>query len=51
MAELFQEGEEYLAKQREQVPVPVQRQEQQIQAEAKETIEEAYARRFRDLGW
>ncbi len=51
MADLFQGVEEYLAKQGAQVPVPGQRQEKQIQAEAKETIEEAYARRFRDLGW
>jgi len=51
MAELFQEIEGYLAKERERVRVPVKQQEQQIQAEAEEAIEEAFARRFRDLGW
>jgi len=51
MKELIKEVEEYLVKQRERVIVPVKRIEQQLQAEAQETVEEAYERRLRELGW
>ena len=51
MAELHKEIAEYLAKQRERVCVIVKRQEREAKAAAHETVEEAYARRRRELGW
>lgn len=51
MAELHKEIARYLAKQRERVCVTAKRQERNIRAAAQETIEEAYARRRRELGW
>lgn len=51
MKELIREVEEYLVKQRERVIVPVKRIEKQLQTGARETVEEAYERRLRELGW
>ena len=51
MTELHREIAQYLAKQRERACVTAKRQERHIKAVAQETIEEAYARRRRDLGW
>lgn len=51
MAELHREIAEYLAKQRERVCVIANRHERRVKAAAHETIEEAYARRRRELGW
>ena len=51
MAELHKDIEGYLAKQRERVRAPVKRQDQHIESEAQEGVEEAYARRLRELGW
>ena len=51
MTELHKEIEQYLTKQRERVAILIKRQEQQLKAEAQETLEEAYARRLQELGW
>ena len=51
MTELHKEVEQYLAKQRERVAIVLKRQEQRLEAEARETLEEAYKRRLRELGW
>jgi len=51
MTELHREIAQYLAKQRERACVIAKRQERHIKAVAQETIEEAYARRRRELGW
>ena len=51
MTELHKEIAEYLARQRERVCVAARRQEREIKAAARETVEQAYARRRRELGW
>jgi len=51
MAELHKEIAEYLAKQQERVCVVPERQEREAKVAAQETVEEAYGRRHRELGW
>jgi hypothetical protein len=51
MAELHKEVAEYLTEQRERVCVIATQQERETKAADQETVEEAYARRHRELGW
>lgn len=51
MTELHKEIEEYLTRQRERVSVLARSQERRLKAKAQGAVEEAYARRLRELGW